>query len=381
MPSKGILVIAYFIILAIINFAIYAMLCNYMYMAAGVKKEDVRKYLSEQHSSHSQRRLVRWLREKAENSKEFNTMYFFCSATSFFASITPILIFVIIMFRLDFDVVKIIMIAEAVITVILALFGFINGKKIKEQQEFYFESSAYKPYEREDEPYEIDDLDELYKDSEDETFNETYTKSDSNEIERRERKSKILNYAIKMIIVIIALMFLLSPIIFKNVRFNFIHNNYNENSYGQNEYVEEDVEEIPKDVNITLVRNKLEESGFAIDCSLEEREKEYKNYLFEDTFRVDENEMYVEYLKMVRDEDAINLYHDLKDELIETYSKDKDIITKDKNKNRVIYALENDDGYAIVIRDKSSVIYAHCDEVQTTWLKNFMYELGYLETF
>lgn len=379
MSSKMIIAIVYFVIMAIVNFCIYAKLCNYMYMAAGVKKEDVRKYLSEQHSSNAQRRLVRWLRERADDSKEFNKMYFYCSATSFFAAITGILIVVIVVSRLNFDIVKIIMVFEAVATVLLAIFGFMEGKKVKEQMEFYFESSAYKPYESEDLPFEIDDLDELYKDS-DETSDDTYTKVDSDEKEKKEKKRKILRYAIKIIVVIIALMFLLSPIIFKNVRFNFIHNNYNENSYGQNEYAQE---EIPKDVNITLVRNKLEESSFAITGSIEEREKEYPNYLFEDTFCVNENEMYVEYLKMVNNEDAINLYHNLKDELVEKFSKDKenDIVTKDNKKNVALYAIETNDGYAIVIRDKSSVIYAHCDEVQKTWLKNFMYELGYLETF
>ncbi len=379
MPSKGFLVLAYFIVLAIINFVIYAKLCNYMYMAAGVKKEDVRKFLSEQVSTHSQRQLVRWLRRKADNSKGFNTMFFFCSATSFISFITPILIFFIVMLKLDFNVVKIIMIVEAVITVLLAVFGFLNGKRIKEEKEFYFESSEYKPYEGENIPDQIDDLDELYYDSED----GTYTESDSDEREKKKRKGKVLIYVIKIIIVIIMLMFLFSPIIFKNVRFKLGNSNYNQNNYAQSEEFEAESEEFPQNVNITSVRNKVEEAGYTIGVSLEEREKQYPNYLFEDTFCVDENEMYIEYLKMVNNEDAINLYHDLKDELVETYSKDKDkdIITKDKQKNRTLYALENDDGYAIVIRDKESVIYAHCDKLQSTWLKCFMYELGYLKTF
>ncbi len=377
MPNKTILVIAYFIVLMIISYVIYAKLCNYMYMAAGVKRKDVQKFLSE-NVVDKQRRLVRWLREKADNSKEFNTMFFFCNAISATLFINPTIIFMIIVLRLDFNVVKIIMIAEAVATVILAVFGLLKGKRIEEEREIYFQSSEYKPYEGECVPDYIDDLDELYDDLKED---ETHIEVDTDERAKKEQKVKILRYAIKLIVVIIALMFLFSPIIFKNVRFNFINNNYNENSYGQNEYIEESAEELPTDVNITLVRNKVEEVGYTIGLSLEEREKQYPNYLFEDAFCVDENEMYIEYIKMVNSKDSINLYYDLQDEFIEEFGADDDIVTEENRTGLNLHAIENHKGYAILIRDGDSVIYAHCDEVQTTWLKSFMYELGYLKTF
>lgn len=377
MPNKTILVIAYFIVLMIISFVIYAKLCNYMYMAAGVKKKDVQKF-SRENVVDSQRRLVRWLRDRADNSKEFNTIFFFCNAISATLFINPTIIFMIVVLKLDFNVVKIIMLVEAVAMVLLAVFGFIKGKRIEEQREIYFQSSEYKPYEGEDVPDYIDDLDELYNDLKED---ETHIEVDSDERAKKEQKVKILRYAIKIIIVIVALMFLFSPIIFKNVRFNFINNNYNENSYGQNEYVEENAEEIPKDVNITLVRNKVEEAGFNIGALLEEREKEYPNYNFEDEFCVDEYEMYIEYIKMVDSKDSLNLYYDLQDEFIEKFGADDDNVTEENRTGLNLHAIENHKGYAILIRDDDSVIYAHCDEVQTTWLKCLMYELGYLETF
>lgn len=377
MENKGILVLVYFIAVAIINFVIYTKLSNYMYMAAGVTRDDVRRYLSQQNSSHAQRHLVDWLKTKTENPKEFNTIHFFCSATSFIPAITPVIIFMMIMLKLDFDIVKIIMIVEAVITVLLAICGFSYGRKIKDQTEFDFETAEYRPCEEEYSPYEEDDeVYEVYEDSEDEPYDETYNEIDSYEREAREQKTKKLNYIKKLIVVIVMLILFFSPIIFRNVNFKI----NNGNDYGQNEELEE---KIPDDVDITYFKNQIEEEGFETQNSLENIKKQYPNYHFEDALLVDEYEMYVNYLQMEGEEDAKGLYDDLKAELIDTYTKDKDtdIVTKDKAKNRILYAIENDEGYAIVVRDKDRVIYAHCDKLQTTWLKWFMNGLGYLKTF
>lgn len=191
-------VIIYFGVLTIINFLSYSILVRYLYLCAGVTKEDVKNYINEQ-VINPQRHLVRWLRQNAVHKKEFEIMLLICN-TVIFLSLFPVLLLPINLIYNQFMIIKIVAVILPIVSFIVSFVGLQYGKKIKKNYKRCDWRSENKTYHGENMPEQIDDLDELYLESE-------------NEIHQ---KQWIGRYIYQVIRIIIILFFILGLVIFKN---------------------------------------------------------------------------------------------------------------------------------------------------------------------
>lgn len=386
MTTEQIMILAYFIVFAVINLVIYFKLAKYWYMSAGVTKEDVAVFMHEHITDKRYRYLIRWLRKRAKDKRKFNTMLLFLVAAGFFVLPAPSFAFSMIWMG-NMGAVKIFMIIEALCTALIASLGFSYGKKIEAETETYYNSSQYKPYEGEDVPEEIEDLDELYDEPEEKNV---YSPLEDEEIERIERKKFIIGYTQKLGIAALMLFFLFSPIILKDFNFktfsfdppaSTVETDQNHYGYGEED---DDFEDPSKpDVNITYIRELLIKEGYSPEGEVDQVSEKYPDFLFEDCLVVDDLEMHFEYFKMVNSEQAENFMVRLKSDISAQYASDpsKDIVTEEHNSDFSIYTLETDAYYAAAVLEDDGILYVRCDKVSTTWMKVFLYDLGYLETF
>lgn len=155
-----------FFILAVINFVVYTKLSKYLYICAGVTKEDAQRYASEQGANATQR-LGEWLKRNAKHPEEFNKMFTVCNISSLlfmisfaFAAMT--------LFAKGGTIIIIGAIALPIISLGVSIFGFSYGRNIEARFENYYSSGDYKPYEGKNVPDEIESPDELYINNESE---------------------------------------------------------------------------------------------------------------------------------------------------------------------------------------------------------------------
>ncbi len=384
MTTEQNIIMIYFVVFAIINLVLYLKLAKYWYMSAGVTKKDVGVFMSEHITDRRYRYLIRWLRERAKNPRQFSTMLFFLVAAGFFILPAPSIGFTLA-WNGSMTAVKVFMVIEAVGTALIASLGFSYGKKIEAESEAYYASSQYKPYEGEDVPEEIDDLDELYEVPE---RNLEYSGMDPDEVDRAERKKFIVSYTRKLIIAALLLFCLFSPIILKGFNFKTFSFSTPETTVGtvQNNYGEEDsqIENTSKpEVNITYIRELLIEKGYLPEGELDKVSEDYPDFLFEDCLVADDMEIHFEYFKLVNSEQANGFKNQLQGDVLKQYGTgtDKDVIAEDKTSKFSIYTLETDEYYAGVVCEGDGVLYVRCDKVSTTWMKVFLYDLGYLKDF
>lgn len=159
-----------FFALAVINFVVYTKLSKYLYICAGVTKEDAQRYANEQGANATQR-LGQWLKRNAKHPEEFNKMFTVCNISSLlfmvsfaFAAMT--------LFTKGEMIIIIGAITLPVISIGISIFGFSYGKNIEARFENFYSSADYKPYEGESIPDEIESMDELYIDNASELKNQ-----------------------------------------------------------------------------------------------------------------------------------------------------------------------------------------------------------------
>ena len=373
----------YFFVFAVINLVFYLKLSKYWYMSAGVTKKDVALYMSEHISRHRYRYLIRWLREKAKDKKRFNIMLFILIAAGFFVLPFPSFAYTEIWMG-NITAVKVMMTAEAVGTILIAVLGFSYGRKIEAETDGYYESSQYKPYEGENAPEHIEDLDEIYDDSEEKT---QYSGLDDYETEQREKKKFVMGYLQKLFIVVMALFFLFSPILLKD--FNFKTFSFEkpgeqiETDSGNNESDTYPFDLSRPDMSIYIIRETLIQEGYSPEDNLEKASEKYPDFIIEDSLVVNDLEIHFEYFQLVNSDQAHDLKEQIQKEIKEKYSTgtDKDIESDTYKGKFTVYTLETEDYYAAAIWEGEGVLYARCDKVSATWMKMFLYNLGYLETF
>lgn len=384
MTTEQTIILIYFVVFAIINLVLYLKLSKYWYMSAGVTKKDVAAFMSEHITDRRYTYLIRWLRGKTKNPQQFSAMLFFLVAAGFFVLPAPSIGFIMV-WSGNMTAVKVFMVIEAVGTALIASLGFSYGKKIEAETETYYSSSQYKPYEGEDVPEEIDDLDELYEVPE---KNLEYSGLEPDEVDRAERKKFIAKYTRKLIIVALLLFCLFSPIILKD--FNFKTFSFNtpdtQSESVQSEYngEESDFSNSAKpEVNITTIRELLIKDGYSPKGNLDEVSREYPDFLFEDCLVADDMEIHFEYFKLVNSQQANGFKNQLQGDVLKQYGTgtDKDVIAEDKTSKFSIYTLETDEYYAGVVCEGDGVLYVRCDKVSETWMKVFLYDLGYLKDF
>lgn len=159
-----------FFTLAVINFAVYTKLSKYLYISAGVTKEDAQRYANEQGANATQR-LGQWLKRNAKHPEEFNKMFTVCNISSILF-MTSFAFAAMSLFAKGGSLITIGAVALPVLTLGISVFGFSYGKNIEARFENFYSSADYKPYEGENIPDEIESMDELYIDNASELKNQ-----------------------------------------------------------------------------------------------------------------------------------------------------------------------------------------------------------------
>lgn len=207
MDNTRLILMLAFAVLGIANFIVYAKLSKYLWISAGVKKSDVRRFNSE-HPNHTQRRMSAWLLRNAKHPKECAKMFIICNVVVFLFFVSFSLLF--FTWRLsNIEFAKIAAIAVAALSAVVWGIGFSYGKRVESDFGDYFSTSEYTPY-----MGESSDSDEY---SESEYYEDEPEESRLTDEQRSFfKKARITRYFIRLIVVVIIVLMALSPIIFKN---------------------------------------------------------------------------------------------------------------------------------------------------------------------
>lgn len=345
MDKMNIVTIVYFLLLAIINFVVYSKLSAYLFLLAGVTKEDARRYTQRQ-GINAQARLTKWLRRRTKHPKEFNIMLAFCSVSvlmSFFC-ISGIMV---TLNNGNSLTIKIFAAVIFVLSVLSTVFGFVYGRKIKQNFESDFSSAQYEPYDDEDEKDEV-----------------IYYKHKTPSSPEKKIFKRFLPYL--LIGVLVILISIAAPKI----------DDYNHKIQSEYENQVSEVDKLtPYDVSCLLA-----EGGWNYYPSYEELTKRYPTYdLLKDTcISVNDTGMHFEFCTVSSKQEAEQIYKIIENEIDSLHRSDdstEQIIQQD---DYAFYCVESDSECAVVIRSAGRIIYSYCDAVNFEWLKSSLGTLGCL---
>lgn len=373
-----------FAVLGIANFVVYAKLSKYLWMSAGVKKSDVRRFNSEHHVQ-TQRQMSAWLLRNAKHPKECAKMFIICNVVVFLFFVSFSLIF--FAWRLNnIEFAKIAVIAVAAISAVVWGVGFSYGKRIEADFGDYFSTSEYTPYMGESSDSDEYSESEYYEDEQEE-------QSLTDEQRSFFKKARIVRYFIRLIVVAIIVLMALSPIIFKNHTLKINTGSTGENSQqtqSDDSYVSDNSGEddyiLHKDksaVTYDELKNLFANSGYEFKDYSKQAETDHPGFNFSECYGFEDDYMHFEYLSLDSNDSASDLQKKLQTDIEDKYKKgaDSENEQKDSKKDFRLYTLETSEVYAVSVYAQNIVIYAYCDPINATWLKSNLYNIGYLEDF
>lgn len=366
-----ILAIVYFGVLAVINFVLYAKLTKYLYICAGVTREDVKKF-TQDNVTNPQRRLVHWMRYRTEHPREFERMLAICHLCVGL-SFLSIAFIPLTLIGVNRTIILAVAAALPILTAVAALIGFSYGKKAKRELEGYFTSGRYLSYEEQmasDGPYYKDVSEESRRNYE--RYGRSYNKN--GEIDNHYRR---VHYIFRVISILIVLILLVCAVIFGRTDVGDTPATSEPQSSAADQ---------PQNISTISLENMaqaLRDEGFIAYEGINEAKMLYPDFAFSGCMIVDEGGMYFGYYRLETPEDAAGFQQTARAEIEETYkaggADEKEEEKSETNFER--YSLETGSGYSTAIRSGNYVIYAHCDALNATWLKNFLYTYGFLENF
>lgn len=355
--------------MAVVDFVIYTKMTKYLFTAAGVTKEDAQKYRMA-HQSTNKNGLIFWLRNKTTHPKEFDTIHSFCLLFSFLFSFSAFILFISFL-KNNILILQIYFVVSLWFTVIGAIFGFLYGKRIESECEGCFSSSEYVPYEPYDEdgPEYIESTEELYK-----GYND--------KVHRRNPLSNIKGLIIPIIILLITF-----------GTFIILDNKINEN------YIENDIEPTNIVSDITepsividenagnaaidpyTIYNKLLDEGFDCYNSFQDISTSYPQYDFDVCIQANNDGVGLSCYVLTDGDAANELCNTIVSDLIEIGGDINTYSGRIDDAGFTTYYRERNDGYLAVIYSENCIVLANCDELKAEWLKGFLYENGFLESF
>lgn len=338
-----------FFVLAVINFVVYIKLSKYLYISAGVTKEDARRYASKQ-AANAPQRLGEWLRRNAKHPKEFSKMFTVCNLSSIlFMACFAFAVFSLLMKS------NIIVIIGAVVLPLISLavsvFGFSYGKNLEARFENFYASSVYTPYEDENVPDEINDMDELYMNQE-------------SELKRQSTKSP----AFRFLPILVFLIF-----VGFGVWQMVTQSNDSQSNYRQTEeyYTQEQA------LNIVDIRNNITQSGFTYYEALNEMTQRYPDTFFSDCSAVNESGISLVCCVMNNENTAVSFQQKIRMELEDDFKIDaSDREQTVDEADFVFYSLENENGYAFSLRSGYIIVCAKSDADNSSKLKDLLESFG-----
>lgn len=360
MDKQNVLAAVCFAVLSLVNLFVFITSLKYFFISAGVTKEDVKKRFGSQ-TVNRQRRMARWLRENAQNPKQFKRMFFICNALvaafgvslfmaedTFFRGVSPLKLIAAI--------------CLTVLTAVLALSAFLCRRNIKESADNYSVGEKYTEH------------DDLSPEEHDALYESGELNFDGEE--KLPNGREVLNNFIRRLIAVLLVLSL------PTAGFFIMRHQQYDRGYGssfsdrlESAFKEDDTE--PADID--FCREWLQQNGFNPFDATENAVTEYPQFGITECMTVDEYETYFSYYSFADRESAESFQKEMQSWLEKTYSGGKE--TTKRKKHFHCYSVETDDGYAVSLCSENNTIVAHCDSLNSTWMKFALYELGYLEDF
>lgn len=372
----------FFFALSVLSHISNHILYRYLYMSAGVTAEDVRTYLwstaeGNRHAHRSRnRQLWPWLEMRSGHSQEFYTMSRYCNFCNLPAVLYTLAGVGMMVVRLH-PYIWVLGAAMIALWAILTLLGVMYGKRIQAETADFFDSSRYKPYrpKRESDEEEADTPEEPYEEI---PYAGPFEAAEPEVAQRRRFRR---GYTQKLFVVAVVLVFLVLPMLSSK----FLPSTSTPEATTQPQTSQSPVESSYPPLfsgtdSVAALYNRLEELGYHPAMAVGQLSDTYPGMEVVDGLLMDEFEIHLEYLQLSDQDRAQQLYQRLKSEIMEQHVENPQITQEDRD-GITLYAQETGDGYTAVIQNEDFVLYTYCSLDNTTWMKWFLYELGYLSTF
>ena len=365
------MLLLFLFILSFLAFVSNRILSRYLYMTAGLKSSDAMIYLSQLWNDgmhrNRQERLMSWLEYRSGYAKEFYTMARYYNACSW-----PTVVYLLGAVALSmagFSRYTWVMgVTMVVVWAILTLLGFRYGKYIESETADYFDTSRYKPYK----PEEPDDSSGPYYDS---TPTGPFATGDTEDTERRRFRN---GYARNILAVVLILAFVLVPVL--SQKFSRPTTSTPEATTQPSEFPSAQPTSAGTP-EAQAMYDRLEQEGFHPLNAVGQLSDTYPGIILSDGILVEEEGLHLEYLVLTQESQAKDLAQGLQHQLYELVAARDPEITEESGEGYTLYTQETEGDYGVVVRDGTNILYVYCPQYDTTWLKWFLYDLGYLSTF
>lgn len=372
----------FFFALSVLSHISNHILYRYLYMSAGVTAEDVRTYLwstaeGNRHAHRSRnRQLWPWLEMRSGHSQEFYTMSRYCNFCNLPAVLYTLAGVGMMVVRLH-PYIWVLGAAMIALWAILTLLGVMYGKRIQAETADFFDSSRYKPYrpKRESDEEEADTTEEPYEEI---PYAGPFEAAEPEVAQRRRFRR---GYTQKLFVVAVVLVFLVLPMLSSK----FLPSTSTPETTTQPQTSQSPVESSYPPLfsgtdSVAALYNRLEELGYHPAMAVGQLSETYPGMDVVDGLLMDEFEIHLEYLQLSNQDRAQQLYQRLKREIVEQHVENPQITQEDRD-GITLYAQETGDGYTAVIQNEDFVLYTYCSLDNTTWMKWFLNDLGYLSDY
>lgn len=370
----------FFFALSVLSHISNHILYRYLYMSAGVTAEDVRTYLwstaeGNRHAHRSRNRhdqLWAWMERRSGYAKEFYTMSRYCSLTNLPIKLYFVGVMVIFATRL-YQYTWALGAAMLVLWAIFTLLGFRYGKYIQAETADFFDSSRYKPYrpKRESDEEEADTSEEPYEEI---PYAGPFEAAEPEVAQRRRFRR---GYTQKLFVVAVVLVFLVLPMLSSK----FLPSSSTPEATTQPSEFPSAQPTSAGTPEAQAMYDRLEQEGFHPLNAVGQLSDTYPGIILSDGILVEEEGLHLEYLVLTQESQAKDLAQGLQHQLYELVAARDPDITEESGEGYTLYTQETEGDYGVVVRDGTNILYVYCPQYDTTWMKWFLYELGYLSTF
>ena len=373
----------FFFALSVLSHISNHILYRYLYMSAGVTAEDVRTYLwstaeGNRHAHRSRnRQLWPWLEMRSGHSQEFYTMSRYCSLTNLPIKLYFVGVMVIFATRL-YQYTWALGAAMLVLWAIFTLLGFRYGKYIQAETADFFDSSRYKPYrpKRESDEEEADTPEEPYEEI---PYAGPFEAAEPEVAQRRRFRR---GYTQKLFVVAVVLVFLVLPMLSSK----FLPSSSTPEATTQPQTSQSPVESSYPPLfsgtdSVAALYNRLEELGYHPAMAVGQLSDTYPGIILSDGILVEEEGLHLEYLVLTQESQAKDLAQGLQHQLYELVAARDPDITEESGEGYTLYTQETEGDYGVVVRDGTNILYVYCPQYDTTWMKWFLNDLGYLSDY
>lgn len=378
MPGEPVL-ISLFVLFAL-SILSDKLLSRYLYMTAGLKPVDAQMYLwtrTEDDHMHRNRdrhdQLWAWMERRSGYAKEFYTMSRYCSLTNLPIKLYFVGVMVIFATRL-YQYTWALGAAMLVLWAIFTLLGFRYGKYIQAETADFFDSSRYKPYrpKRESNEEEADTPEEPYEEI---PYAGPFATGDTEDTERRRFRN---GYARNILAVVLILAFVLVPVL--SQKFSRPTTSTPEATTQPSEFPSAQPTSAGTP-EAQAMYDRLDQEGFHPLNAVGQLSDTYPGIILSDGILVEEEGLHLEYLVLTQESQAKDLAQGLQHQLYELVAARDPDITEESGEGYTLYTQETEGDYGVVVRDGTNILYVYCPQYDTTWMKWFLNDLGYLSDY